>query len=380
VTFAPSCSLQRIQLSASEAESAELERWAAGCSRSIQRPYRVPTVLCHRTHLTVDEIPTMNEALFITSLFNLEIADNLNGGIEILPGLFITNDQATIEEHLTSNLIRAIGTLETNTLRKSKAVIYGVFPEEFYQNLTQLQFLWANMIFVRTFLQSMWLVKDNNVNCELAFLEFPYGTRESSVSSNFLSNLFTKASGEIETTMFTANEIQRAVKLHEAVYTFISDKARNLKHFLQKGNPRIARAFHFLEATRAERNLGTKIADYCTCYEALFSTESTELSHKLAERISSFLALSPDEKMKTYREIKVAYNIRSKVVHGDNLTNNQIENLVAISQGCDHYLRLILSSIVGSEKLKEIFEQKNDSLEDYFARLVLGFEVERGVG
>jgi hypothetical protein len=188
-----------------------------------------------------------------------------------------------------------------------------------------------------------------------------------------------KASGVIETIKFTEDEILKAVKLHEEVYTFISEKARDLKNFLQKGNSRIARAFHFLEAARSERNLGIKIADYCTCYETLFSTESTELSHKLAERVSNFLAHLSDEKMNIYQSIKSAYNIRSKVVHGDNLTNNQIENLVKTSENCDYHLRLILNSIVNSEKLTEIFEQKNDSLEDYFAKLVLGFEVERGI-
>jgi hypothetical protein len=320
----------------------------------------------------------MDETLFITALFNLEIEDEYDVDIEVMPGVNITNDSHIVKNCITNSLATGIGQLEVETLLNAKAVIYGVVPTASYSHLNQQQLLYANLIFVESFLQTTWLIKDNSINYELGFLETPYNKRNSTISSNFLASLHTMASGEIKACKFTVQEIVEAIELQDRVYAFKSEELRNLKNFLQKGNSRLARVFHFLEVARFEGNPVFKIAHYCTCFETLFSTSSTELSHKLSERIASFIDCPIEKKFDVYQEIKSAYNVRSKVVHGDNLSNNQVDSLSLISENCDKYLRTILRKVLDSDDLKRVFEFKNDALEDYFVKLALGIDVMSG--
>jgi hypothetical protein len=57
-----------------------------------------------------------------------------------------------------------------------------------------------------------------------------------------------------------------------------------------------------------------------------------------------------------FASIKDAYNVRSKLVHGDTLKPNQIADLPALSAECDAHLRQILNEIFNSEELKRIFD------------------------
>ncbi|MEO6828235.1 MAG: hypothetical protein ABI164_00380, partial [Acidobacteriaceae bacterium] len=73
-----------------------------------------------------------------------------------------------------------------------------------------------------------------------------------------------------------------------------------------------------------------------------------------------------------FATIKSAYNVRSKLVHGDTLKQNQVDELLALSTECDGALRRILWEIFNSDDLKKIFDAHNDAVEDYFARLIFG--------
>lgn len=322
----------------------------------------------------------MDETLFITALFNLEIVDDYDVDVEVMPGINITNDKRTVNNCISDRFAISIGGLEVETLQNANAVIYGVVPTASYPpQMNQWQILYSNLIFVELFLRATWLVKDNSINYELGFLETPFNKDNSIVSSNFLASLHTLASGKTEACKFTVQELVEAIELQERVWAFANEKVENQKNFLQKGNSRLARVFHFIEAARSEGNPGFKVAHYCTCFETLFSTSSTELSHKLSERIASFVDCPIEKRFDVYQDIKSAYNVRSKVVHGDILSNDQINNLSAISEKCDDYLRTILRKILASEDLKKLFEQKNDELEDYFVKLALGTDTRSGL-
>lgn len=316
------------------------------------------------------------QLLFITCLQHIEIKSDFPANIQIFPKLFISNDNNIIEHCLDENLIRNIGILETRKLQNTKVIIYGTYSEIAYKELqiSLLQFLLKNLSFIRKFLSTSWLIKDNSVSYDSSFLEIPFKRPNADViDSNFMSNIFTKASTEVETTQFTPEELKGIVKLQQTLYRFTFDEdEEDLQYFLQKGTPLIPRVFYFLEIARTTQDLGLKIAHYCTCYETLFSKESAELSHKLSERIANFLADSYDEKLAIYRDIKIAYNIRSKVVHGDQLPQKQINDLRNISEKSDFYLRLILNKIIRSKELITLFESKPERLEDYYTKLILG--------
>jgi hypothetical protein len=141
---------------------------------------------------------------------------------------------------------------------------------------------------------------------------------------------------------------------------------------MEKGYTRSGRAMQFVVAARRAQDLAFKIANYCSALETLFTTDSAELAHKLAERVAFFLGERGQNRRNVFATVKSAYNVRSKLVHGDTLKQNQIDALPALSAECDGALRKILWEIFNSDDLKKIFDAHNDAIEDYFTCLIFG--------
>ena len=59
-----------------------------------------------------------------------------------------------------------------------------------------------------------------------------------------------------------------------------------------------------------------KLIDYMIAFESLYLKDNKELSYKLSIRVACFLGKDKNEKEQIFKEIKKAYNIRSKMVHG----------------------------------------------------------------
>ena len=116
---------------------------------------------------------------------------------------------------------------------------------------------------------------------------------------------------------------------------------------------RLDRVIYYTQATRAAGNLGIKIANYITCFETLFSTDPSELAHKLSERIAVFVGDTSRERIAIYEQVKKAYGIRSKTVHGDRLTAQQEASAANLAAQCDVMLRRTLLKVLGSPELRK---------------------------
>jgi hypothetical protein len=143
---------------------------------------------------------------------------------------------------------------------------------------------------------------------------------------------------------------------------------------MERGYTRTGRALEFIGAARESSNLAVKIANYCSALETLFTTDAAELAHKLAERAALFLGDRGHDRRTVFANVKRAYNVRSKTVHGDTLSPKQIEELPVLSVQCDGLLRATLNSILDDEVLRrQIFDvNASDPLEDFFLGLLLG--------
>ena len=75
--------------------------------------------------------------------------------------------------------------------------------------------------------------------------------------------------------------------------------------FLYNDISRVERAFLFVHSARNSFSLPKKIAMYIAALETLFSKDGSELSHKVAERVAFYLGGIKNEKMYTYRKVKV---------------------------------------------------------------------------
>jgi hypothetical protein len=127
---------------------------------------------------------------------------------------------------------------------------------------------------------------------------------------------------------------------------------------------------YFSQAARSAGDIGAKVANYVAALESLFCTDSSEMSNKLSERVASFLSNSPNEKLTLYRIAKSAYNIRSKIVHGDSI-KTPIGKITEVSCECDELLRQILKRIMAEQRLYDQFSGPSGELED-LTRLVFG--------
>ena len=68
--------------------------------------------------------------------------------------------------------------------------------------------------------------------------------------------------------------------------------------------------------------------------------------------------------------MKRAYSLRSKVVHGDKLSNKLIGELEELSIFCDNLLRKTFHKILTTKGLPEIFSGDKDKFEDFMLKSV----------
>ncbi len=305
----------------------------------------------------------MQKVLFITNIQHLNISSNLGRGERVGDKFFITNDRSYIESLLTPNFTTIAGSLETKYLKTATAVTYGIEECEVFSNDGEaISYLNTRLAKVKLFLQFLWLIKDNSVNADLGYLEHPYdtlkaGVRRSNVSRNFFSLFFSTAEGEVTATEFTRDELRKARDIFKRVpgeIVFHPQSATDDRF------GRFERAFYFSQAARTSSDLGVKIANYCTCLEALFSTDSKELSHKLSERVACFLESELEGRLKLFHLIKKAYGIRSRVVHGAGGSKSLQREVIATSISCDHILRRIFLTILENQSLFDRFLSKSE--------------------
>jgi hypothetical protein len=315
----------------------------------------------------------MSKVSYVTSFRKLSISEQISGYVELIPGVNITNDVAVKARILTPQLTRAAGAIEAQFLNDAPNLVFGEFDSEFMQNLTSDKFLLVILIWIDLLLRNGWLIKDHAMECDAAFLkvERALGT---DWTRNFLAMRPSFADGNIDKDIaMSITELTNWGKTNISVESYLSEARSSVLYFMmEKSYARSGRAMQFVNTARRTPDLAFKIANYCSALETLFTTESTELAHKLSERVAFFLGQRGYNRRTVFSAVKGAYGVRSKLVHGDTLKSNQIADLPSLSQLCDIYLRTILKEIFDCEETRKIFDSHSQSIEDYFAHLIFG--------
>lgn len=315
----------------------------------------------------------MKPVSYFTSFRKLVITEAISGHVELIPGINITNDPEVKERLLTAQCRLAVGAIETTHLETESNLVFGEFDQEDMRSLPEDGFLMVILLWIDMLLKNAWLLKDHAMECDAAFLrvERPDGV---SWTKNFLAIRPTFSDGYTDKSIeMNVEDLKRWGCTNDLVENYLSETASSaIRFMMEKGYTRSGRAMQFIVAARRAQDLAFKVAHYCSAFETLFTTESTEIAHKLAERVAFFLGESGYNRRNVFSTVKNAYNVRSKLVHGDMLKQGQIDNLPPLSMECDGYLRKILWDIFNSEPLKKIFDAHNDAIEQYFTRLILG--------
>lgn len=314
---------------------------------------------------------TLNAAV-LTSLLHIKIDEDLGNDLQILPDVYLTNNRRTIRDLITPHFQRIVGVLETKTILNSYGLLFAFrdLPAAELPRSTFIETLNEFLSQARFVLISLWLIKDNSVDFELGFLEVPHKADGARISSNFLAMACRAADGSIAPTLFSRSELEQAAYiLREYIVGYVLTGLNAERPYRLR---RIQRAIYLLQGARHQKDLGLRVAWYCMCFEALFSTAPIELAHKLAERVAYFVGRDPDHRAQVFSDMKAAYTVRSIALHGDVLPDRIHQRLKDHALFCDGTLRQVLNLVLSSPELREVFDSTTDQLEDYFADLTLG--------
>lgn len=134
---------------------------------------------------------------------------------------------------------------------------------------------------------------------------------------------------------------------------------------------RLEKCSLFLGLARHQAALPVKIVMYMSILECLFTSDSSELSHKVAERAAVYLKTSKEETYNNFRIIKSGYDFRSKFLHGQNFKKKKdtYEVLSEISTNIDELIRRILKKAILNDF--DLFNSFEDSdIDNHFNQMI----------
>ncbi|MGH0681364.1 hypothetical protein [Bacillus mycoides] len=320
---------------------------------------------------------------FIASLHDFEIKQVLNKGIVIKDNIRISNSSNKVSEIIDRTFSDAIGGLELTCI-ETMPYFYAVGDCEeenvFQDSKVGLEFLGYFLLCTQYFNSLLWLIKDNSVNIENGFLRLQ-SSRKIKCHSNSRTGAFFNSKGKREVTEFTPEEINAIVKFSQYFFNPLhteeveSTKEASLEAF--KGD-RIERFFYFLQAARVESYLPNRISTFVTLLETLLSTSSTEVTHKLKERLAWILGENFEERKEIFDTMGVIYKIRSANVHGNTMPKqgNSLEKLEKLSMTVEEYARKLILKIINDEDIRGLYrgvgERVDKKIENWLNELVLG--------
>ncbi|MBN2267657.1 MAG: hypothetical protein JW725_04975, partial [Candidatus Babeliaceae bacterium] len=310
----------------------------------------------------------MMKCFFVTALSNIEIPGDLGRGDKITDTAFITNNSPAIERYLTPGFEKSAGSLETNFIRRAPAVIYGL--EDRPDTTIPDEFVLEKLSLINSYLNSLWLFKDNAVDNQLVF-GICTKTGESVIHSNeHMVRLSTSDGGCLATT-FSREELKEARKL-------FNDHIR-IGRFVPTGSSaavaplsRLQRALYFTSGARSQNDIGLKVTHYCSAIEALFAMGNTELTHQLSERVASFLEDDPQRRVELYTDVKRAYGLRSIVVHGAGTKAANLDKFIEAARTLDMILRQVYLKIFTDEIALALIHLDDAQFNSHFLLRIFG--------
>lgn len=313
---------------------------------------------------------------FIAPLEFLKIDGRLGSEWTIAADLKLSTSITIAKKIVNSPLTRQIGEIEANTILDGSPFLFTTsdYPLEDSSCEAQMNLLNARLQIAITLCNLLWLLKDNSVNFGQGVLQYPYerSGSPSRISTNSWIAKYHTADGELKVTKFTKAELRKAISMHRSLYGSMASD--NISVGLTPGTAgridRLSRAFFFLQGARAMRDLPQKVANYCICFEALVSTSHTEIIHQVAERVAILIGEDSADALEIYRNIKKAYDTRSKLLHGAELRPNQ-DQYKTQSINCDNYLRRLLYVVITMKDVAQALAGDQEVVNQFFLEELL---------
>ena len=298
----------------------------------------------------------------IIGIYNFGLETNTE--FELFDKVILSNNKSHLDNIFnTETLKNIVGQNELQLLYNNGTFLFSELNFDFDDKDFNEHVHLSNFLFlIELFCQALWLVKDNSVTSQFGHLAYSIKDNPS-VYSNLWVTSYTNKFGQFATTYFDNDDLQQAKKLLPMVFAMnhVGEKLDSLIKLSSK-QTRLTRALYFLQSARGSNDMGTKLAHYCSVLESIFSVSSFELKHRLSETVALFLSTEKDERIKIYREMQNAYDIRSAIVHGDGVPDKYLKNnfslLKQIVTSSDHIVRKCLNKIIATNELFKLFTEK----------------------
>ena len=322
----------------------------------------------------------VRDILLITTLRWLAI-DAPPGIYKLMPTVSLVVGKENIKRHLPSNFDLFAGIIESNYFDSANHLV--VCDAEDLDNwgadfsADEILHMW--LVFVEWALQDSWLVKDNCFVCEIAYCRL----KELGAVSWANNNLYAQAStthgfrdvivqfDRAELELWASKGVLLRSRLHETGYSFV-------KPVTDRGVTRFARFLSFVYIARCASLPAMKISQMCSALESLFSTTTTELTHRLSERVSFFIGGSPVEMESNYQFMKKVYAVRSQVTHGAPVSKSLAGEIPSLSETMLDLLRVITFKILEDDDAGAVVAGSDEFIESHF-RKCLFFGVQQPI-
>jgi hypothetical protein len=100
---------------------------------------------------------------------------------------------------------------------------------------------------------------------------------------------------------------------------------------------------HWFAKSYTDVDSADRLISLVIAAEALFLENEAELSHRFAERGAVLIAAERPNKIETYQELKQAYGVRSKLVHGKTVSPDEAHECFT---KMDDFMRVALNTML----------------------------------
>lgn len=211
------------------------------------------------------------------------------------------------------------------------------------------------------FINVIWLVKDNSVNLRKLVLA---GEKFTISDHKLLS--FTKANGDTLETELNQNELNKVLYFFNKITPLVSNKEIDQSSIPLKDKgiistesfstihnslSRFNRAFDYVIIARTQSSAIPKIASMISACECLFTIRGESIGAQLKRRIPKYIGESCKDKSDIIKLINKTYDIRSRYLHGGNISKkyNSREQIIPLAIDLDLILRKIFTKIIKTD-------------------------------
>jgi hypothetical protein len=210
------------------------------------------------------------------------------------------------------------------------------------------------------FLLALWIVKDHPITLLPAVLKIsPSDERPKYQIFTFGHRNFNATGSSDKPVEFSREEIRIAAEYYQdwivkftrkSANEIIPEKVFSAQTSFDKNSKRLFRFLWILEYARTGADIGIKLGLFCSCLECLFSDNDTSnITHKIAAKTAFFLEGITPQGGEIYKQIKGAYNLRSRVFHGGTIENRGMRQLEQVCVQTDDLLRKVFVKILKSK-------------------------------